>query len=516
MGDPIVDALNDAPPAALTQRNALAPQNQLATFRFPGDRHRPESGRWFADGPDAHTVHHGNEVMYLVDGKDTYAEMAKAIRAAVDPAHDFIYILGWTLFLDFPFAEDGATLFELLRDASARGIQVRIMIWCLKVPPSVVFPVPEPKIQIARRLNDLKNVRVILDERVLQVGAGSHHQKMVVVNTQSGLIGFCGGIDINPDRVFAKDVQGAGQNGGPMHDVHCRIRGPATYDLLQTFIDRWSDYIDAYALLDSPPLLARTTAPSDQPRRGAMQVQIGRTYGNGTAHAMVTNVVTNLPQRPYRFARTGETSARAMFLHAIRGARRFIYIEDQYLVNPEASAALVEAAKNVAHITILIPHSDISDMPRVWELRKRFITPLRNAGGEKVQIFVRYPYGTYVPHSYVHAKTWIFDDEYAIIGSPNVNRRSWTHDSELCAGVYDTSSDEGAAYTFAHRLRIRLWAEHLNMSTPHGMARLADGVAAAMHWQLQGTNVRAYDENSGKDGPVAARAPLDVVDPDGS
>ena len=51
-----------------------------------------------------------------------------------------------------------------------------------------------------------------------------------------------------------------------------------------------------------------------------------------------------------------------MFLRAIAAARRFIYIEDQYLVNPEASEALIRAIPHIAHLTILIPHSDISDL----------------------------------------------------------------------------------------------------------------------------------------------------------
>jgi len=66
--------------------------------------------------------------------------------------------------------------------------------------------------------------------------------------------------------------------------------------------------------------------------------------------------------------------------------------------------------------------------------------------------------GPAIPHSYVHAKTWIFDDRFAIIGSANCNQRGWTHDSESCVGTFDESKDTPGTYTFAHRLRIRLWA----------------------------------------------------------
>jgi phosphatidylserine/phosphatidylglycerophosphate/cardiolipin synthase-like enzyme len=517
MGQPIFDPLADPPPLALTDRTAKAPPNQLATFRFPGDRRRQDANVWFAGGPQTHPIRKGNEVMYLVDGAKTFAEMARAIRSATDPTSHFIYVLGWTMFLDFPFAEDGATFGQLLRAASEeRGIQVRVMLWGpMGFPKAVLVPNYGQNESVVREVNGMTNGQAILDGRTL--GAGSHHQKVLVVNGAGGLSSFCGGVDVNPDRVFPLGVNGVGQLGGPMHDVHCRIRGPAAFDVLQTFIDRWSDYARAYAVVEKAPLLGGRVSLDAQPKPGRLNAQISRTFGNPHAHYMAGPPnATESQLSPYSFAAHGETTARTGFLRAIAAARRFIYIEDQYLVNPEASAALAKAVKNLSHITILIPHSDISDLPRVWELRKKFIDPLRQAGGEKVRIFVKSPFGPNAAHSYVHAKTWVFDDQFAIIGSANVGRRSWTNDSEIGVGVYDESTNEHASYTFAHRLRVQLWAEHLNMNTPAGVAQLADGVAAAAHWLLPGTNVAKYDENSGHDQGASSHLPVDYIDPDGT
>lgn len=110
----------------------------------------------------------------------------------------------------------------------------------------------------------------------------------------------------------------------------------------------------------------------------------------------------------------------------------------------------------------------------------------------------------------------VFDDQYAIIGSANNNRRSLTNDSEIGVGVYDESTNSQASYTFAHRLRISLWAEHLNMNTPSAHAQLADGVASAGHWLLAGTQVAEFDENGGFDDLIKTRIPLGAIDPDGS
>ena len=56
-----------------------------------------------------------------------------------------------------------------------------------------------------------------------------------------------------------------------------------------------------------------------------------------------------------------------------------------------------------------------------------------------------------------------FDDEWASVGSANLNRRSWTYDSELTAAVVDEHRD--SANAFAQELRLRLWREHLGRSS---------------------------------------------------
>jgi phosphatidylserine/phosphatidylglycerophosphate/cardiolipin synthase-like enzyme len=52
----------------------------------------------------------------------------------------------------------------------------------------------------------------------------------------------------------------------------------------------------------------------------------------------------------------------------------------------------------------------------------------------------------------------IVDDEWATVGSDNVSRRSWTHDSELTCAVLDPSS------AYARNLRLRLAREHLELT----------------------------------------------------
>ena len=95
------------------------------------------------------------------------------------------------------------------------------------------------------------------------------------------------------------------------------------------------------------------------------------------------------------------------------------------------------------------------------------------------------PVGTPV---YVHSKVVVIDDTWARVGSDNMNRRSWTHDSELSCAVLDTTPDPRAphdpgdlgdgARVFARDLRLELWREHLDATSDDGLLDPADAFAS--------------------------------------
>jgi phosphatidylserine/phosphatidylglycerophosphate/cardiolipin synthase-like enzyme len=429
--------------------------------------------------------------------------MVEAMLTATGPEH-FIYLLGWWMSDDFAVS-NGLTLATLFNRASDANVMVRVMLW---------DQAGTQNSGEVERINKLRDGAAILDNRTLDFG--SHHQKVLIVNGSKGLIAFCGGVDFKSDRIMTV----SSQPGSPLHDVHCQIEGPAASDLLRVFVQRWTDHPDHVTLDKQKGGLRSVTEPGPI-ADAAHTVQIGRTYGNGNAHAGIdseayivyqgqppTPVVMHRP-RGYTFlnGRAGEQTAKTMLLKAIQKARQFIYLEDQYLVDLDIRNALVAAVPSLAHLTILIPLN--TDLPQNHFRRQEFIRPLRAAAGAKLRVFHR---PADKPYGYTHAKTWVFDDQYAIVGSANCNRRGYTHDSEVVAGILDEGplSDIG----FAQALRVALWANALGIDP----GQLVDGVGSADTWfaAAQQGRVQLYDENANIETIHSGVAWNTVEDPDGS
>jgi phosphatidylserine/phosphatidylglycerophosphate/cardiolipin synthase-like enzyme len=191
----------------------------------------------------------------------------------------------------------------------------------------------------------------------------------------------------------------------------------------------------------------------------------------------------------YPFAPDGERSVARGYLKALREARRLIYIEDQYLwstdIGSHIAAALTEH-KDLRVVAVLPHHPDqdgrLSKPPNVYGRQAAF-DRIRRVAPDRVAVYgVENEQGTPI---YVHAKVCIIDDLWASTGSDNFNRRSWTHDSELTAAVWDTTEDGTARY--ARDLRRALAEEHVGGPLPSDdplamVAAFAESSAALQRW----------------------------------
>ena len=146
------------------------------------------------------------------------------------------------------------------------------------------------------------------------------------------------------------------------------------------------------------------------------------------------------------------------------GLARLVYVEDQYLWSREVAETFARALRTQPQLRV------VAVVPARSPTRTVAFSMPPNLIGRRgaVQVLAppvatasRFTASRTAPGTpiYVHAKACIVDDLWATIGSDNFNRRSWTHDSELSAAVFEEPDDDGG--TYARSLRLTLAAEHL-------------------------------------------------------
>jgi phosphatidylserine/phosphatidylglycerophosphate/cardiolipin synthase-like enzyme len=180
----------------------------------------------------------------------------------------------------------------------------------------------------------------------------------------------------------------------------------------------------------------------------------------------------------------------ALIEQGIKQSTRWIYLEDQYMVSRLARKALLAKLTEPGFEFLLIHMNGsgaaAADFKYLVTARNEFrrdllaIDPTKTRWGMYTLKQPADPERQKWCGSYVHSKTWVFDDGYAIIGSANCDNRGYTHDTEVAAGIADANLlDVHLGESFATDLRARLWHKHLGL--PH--AHLRDWDKAIGFWK---------------------------------
>ncbi|GAU22672.1 hypothetical protein TSUD_234940 [Trifolium subterraneum] len=221
----------------------------------------------------------------------------------------------------------------------------------------------------------------------------THHQKCVILDSQAAgnnrkITTFIGGLDLcdgrydtpehrlfrDLDTVFAGDFHNPTFPSGtraprqPWHDLHCRIDGPAAYDILINFEQRWrkSTKWKEFAILfkkasqwnddalirveriswilspSNPPSKNDfTSIPADDPLVWVSSeddpenwhVQIFRSIDSGSLKGFPKRFEDALSQNLICAKNLViDKSIQTGYIQAIRSAQHFIYIENQYFI----------------------------------------------------------------------------------------------------------------------------------------------------------------------------------------
>ncbi|MGE2724957.1 phospholipase D family protein [Mycolicibacterium pulveris] len=421
----------------------------------------------------------GNRAEPLIHGATYFDHLATEVE--VLRAGDHLFFTDWRGDPDQKMRDGGPTVRELFCRAAQRGVVVKGLVWRSHLDR---FHYSEQENQHLGEAIERAGGEVLLDQRV-RVG-GSHHQKMVVIRHPGAPerdVAFAGGIDLCHSRRDDASHRGDPQairmaerygEHPPWHDVQLRVQGPAVGALDTTFRERWNDPASLDMLNPLAWLRDRLRGvdmeadrlpaqPPDPSPCGPHAVQVLRTYPD--AHFA------------YEFAPRGERSIARAYNKVIPRARRLIYVEDQYLWSKPVAALFARALQEnpQLHLVAVIPrYPDVDgplELPPNLVGRWQALSTCQRASPDRVHVFdLENHDGNPV---YVHAKVCVVDDVWSCVGSDNLNRRSWTHDSELTCAVLDADG------VFARDLRLRLLREHLDRADDGSEdGALADPAAA--------------------------------------
>ncbi|KAJ7968041.1 Phospholipase D [Quillaja saponaria] len=325
---------------------------------------------------------------------------------AILEAHHLIYIVGWSVYHPVKLVREPSkplpaggelSLGELLKYKSQEGVRVVMLIWDDKTSHDKFLLKTEGLMQThdeeTKKFFRHSSVHCVLSPRYASnklsifkqqvVGTlFTHHQKCVILDTQGSgnnrkITSFIGGLDLcdgrydtpehrlfkDLDTVFENDFHNptfASNNRGPRqpwHDLHCKIEGPAAYDILTNFEQRWKNaakwrdfklkkvthwHDDALIRLDRISwILTPSSGPNgDQVVRvcndedpETWHVQIFRSIDSGSVkgfpkdvhEAQAQNLICGKDLQV-------DKSIHSAYVKAIRSAQHFIYIENQYFL----------------------------------------------------------------------------------------------------------------------------------------------------------------------------------------
>jgi len=213
------------------------------------------------------------------------------------------------------------------------------------------------------------------------------HRKICVID---GRIAYTGGINLE-DCYMNRE-----ERFGHWKDTAIRVTGDAVRSFTLMFLQMWN--ADEKNRIFAPYL---STAPAEE-------------KGTGFVIPYGDNPMDRDPV------------GKQVYLHILNTARDFVYIMTPYLIlDDEMLGALTYAAKRGVQVRIILPH--IPDKKTAFALAKTHYRQLIGAG---VRIY------EYTP-GFVHAKIFYSDHHKAVVGTINLDYRSFYHHFECAAYLQD-------------------------------------------------------------------------------
>lgn len=303
-------------------------------------------------------------------------EAYPSMLGAIDAAAHSIHLSSYI----FDGDHIGSRFTESLKKAAARGVTVRVIVDALGERYSKVTA----RESLRGSLVDLRHYLPLYKGPFINL---RNHRKLLIVD---GRLAFTGGMNIRNNHCISKVEPGKGAS-----DVHFRVAGPAVADLQRVFLEDWyfvagEKFKEAAYFPPLPP--------------------VGDSY---------SRVIADGPDRAFR-------RLEWVVMGAISSARSRVWIMTPYFIpDRPMMTALVLAALRGVDVTLVLP--TVNNLPFVaWASRASYWELIKNG----VKLMEQ-------PAPFAHTKLLLVDDAWSLLGSANLDTRSFRLNFELNLAVYD-------------------------------------------------------------------------------
>ena len=318
-------------------------------------------------------------------------EMFPVLLEEIEQAKHYIFMEYFII----NYGEMWDSVLAILERKAKEGVDVRIIyddFGCMTTLPINYFLTIRAKGISCEVFNPFRVIANIVHNN-------RDHRKLCIID---GHTGFTGGINLSDEYI------GRRERFGNWKDSALMLKGEAVFTMTVLFLQMWNVVTKCDKDIPSAAYL-----PSRYVSEPFSQDGLYQPFGDS----------------PLDNEKVGQN----VYLNILNQAKRYVYICTPYLIiDEEMSDALCLAAKSGVDVRIMTP--GIPDKKIVYLLTQSYYTRLVRAG---VKIF------TYQP-GFLHAKSFVCDDELAVLGSINLDYRSlylhfengvWMYGSPVVAQV---------------------------------------------------------------------------------
>ena len=317
---------------------------------------------------------------YFPLGEDMYRRMLEDLNSA----EKFIY-------MEYFIIEEGTfwnSILEILKEKAENGVEVKVLyddIGCMSTLPGDYYKTLKSFGIETAPFSRLKgNADSEFNNR--------SHRKITVID---GKIAYTGGVNIADE--YINEVK----KYGHWKDTALRLEGEAVWELTKLFL------VDFGINVRKMPKYRKDLYPVSDIKESGFIIP----FGDGP--------------RPLYERRVGKSVIQNM----LASATRYAYMTSPYLIiDNDLCTSIENAALRGVDVRIILPH--IPDKKLVFSMTQSFYPRLITAG---VKIYEYEP-------GFIHAKSYLVDDEYAMIGTINLDYRSLVHHFENGVWMYKCES----------------------------------------------------------------------------